>query len=728
MGELDYQEFLKTKLNYGYSDGVECVKLNDILFDFQKDIVRWALRKGRCAIFADCGLGKTFMQLSWADNINEYTKKPCIIFAPLSVNEQTIEEGIKLGIAVTRFDVKDNCRIKICNYENIEKLDPKDYDSIVIDESSILKSVDSKTRKRLIEFARDFKYKLACTATPAPNDISEIANHTEFLGIMKREEMLAKWFFNNGKDWTLKGHAVVKFYEWMATWGMFITKPSDLGYCDDGFNLPELKIDPMYFDFEFKKEGTLFDIGLSGITDRIEIRKSSVNVKADRIAEMINNSNEQWLIWCGIDLEADVMFSKVNESVNLKGGDSHEEKIKKINGFKNKQIKVLITKPKIAGFGINFQQSHNMIFFGMSDSYESYYQCIRRQYRFGQKNDVNVILALAGNESTIYENVLRKERDSKMISDEVIKNIKKFEDIEINGQQHEQVKYEIKEKTTDKYRLINGDSCELIKTIPDNTIDMSVYSPPFASLYTYSNSERDLGNCQTQDEFMQHYEFIVKDLLRITKEGRNTCVHCMNLPTTKIKHGYIGLIDFRGDLIRLYEKCGWIYYGEVVIWKNPQVQSIRSHSIMLTFNQFNKDSSKSAPAIPDYILLFKKAGENKVPIEPLKNGLTNDKWIEYASPIWMDVRQTYTLNSMKADKDEKHMCPLQLDVIERLVDLYSNKNELIFSPFAGVGSEGYMSILKDRKFLGIELKKEYYEQAIKNLDSAKLETDKGKLF
>lgn len=722
---MDYKEFLGTKLEYGSSDEIPCKNIHDKLFDFQKAIVKWALKRGRCAIFADCGLGKTFMQLSWSDNIDGKV----IIFAPLSVNEQTIEEGIKLGVRVSRFEVDDGCMIKIANYEHLDKINPEDYKAIVIDESSILKSVDSKTRKRLIEFARYIRYRLACTATPAPNDISEIANHTEFLGIMKREEMLAKWFYNDGKNWVIKGHAEKKFYEWMATWGMFLNTPSDIGYSDDGYILPKINIKPLYFDFEFKKSGTLFDIGLSGIVDRMEIRKQSVKIKAKTLADIVNNSTDQFMIWCGIDAESDEITRLIPDSENLKGTDKNEEKSQKIHAFKTGTIRVLVSKPRICGFGVNFQQSNKAIFFGVSDSYESYYQCIRRQYRFGQKNDVEVILGLAGNESMIYENVLKKEETAKRISGEVIKNIRDFERGEVmESAKHEKVVYVESVHVGEGFRLLHGDSCERLKEIESDSVDMSVYSPPFASLFTYSNSERDLGNCATQSEFLQHYGFIVREMLRITKPGRNSCVHCMNLPTRKISEGYIGLRDFRGDLIRLHEKLGWIYYGEVCIWKNPQVQSIRSHSKMLTFNQFNKDSVESAPAIPDYVLIFKKRGDNAVPVVPTKNGLSNDKWIDYASPIWMDIRQTYTLNSMKADKDEKHMCPLQLDVIDRLVDLYSNKGEIVFSPFLGVGSEGVVSVKKDRKFIGIELKKEYFDTACRNIDSVMFEKNKDMLF
>lgn len=711
---MNYSDFLTKKLDYGQTQGVEVKDINPMLFDFQKDIVKWALRRGRCAIFADCGLGKTFMQLEWAKNISFYISKPIIIFAPLSVTEQTIEEGQKLNIEVNNFR-ENKGNIRIANYEHLEDLSPLDYESIIIDESSILKSVDGKTRERLIAFSRNIKYRLACTATPAPNDISEIANHTEFLGIMKREEMLSKWFYNNGKDWTLKGHAIEKFYEWVATWGLFLTKPSDLEYSDDGFVLPKLNIKPVYFDFEYKKNDELFNIGLKGIEDRLKIRKDSVQIKCDKVKDLINNSDEQWIVWCGIDLESDTINKHLKDSVNLKGTDKPEEKINKIKDFKKGKIKVLITKPKIAGFGMNFQCSRNALFFGLSDSYESYYQCIRRQYRFGQKKEVNVYIALAGNESIVYENVLRKESDHKQISQEVIKKVRIFEEKELKGMSHQKVEYEENCFKNKYYTLYHGDSCEVLPKIESNSIDLMVFSPPFASLYTYSNSERDLGNCQTGDEFFKHFDFIIKELHRIIKPGRNIAVHCMNLPTSKIRDGFIGLKDFRGDIIRAFTKHKFIYHSETCIDKNPQAAAIRTHAKGLMFKQMHKDSSHSRMGLADYIVCFKKHGENETAIVP---DLNNEEWIKFAHPVWYDIKESDTLNSIKYDKDEKHICPLQLEVIRRCVRLWSNKGETVLSPFAGIGSEGYISIEQGRRFIGIELKKEYYQESIKNLTIA----------
>jgi len=713
----EYKDFLLTKLDYGKTEGLSKIKIHEKLFDFQKVITEWTCKKGRAANFADTGLGKTFMQVVFAQNIVENTNGKVIIFAPLSVNEQTIEEAEKLSIKITRFDIGDNNKIKICNYENLEKLNHKDYSGIILDESSILKSINSKTRERLIKFSQFIKYRGAYTATPAPNDIAEIANHAEFLGIMKREEMLSKFFFNNGEEWTIKGHGIESFYKWMATWAMFIKYPADLGFENNGFKLPKLIMQGEYFDYEFKKEGTLFDIGFSGIGDRIKIRKDTIIIKSQRIADKINNQKTQSIIWCGLNEEAVSLNRLIPASENLQGSDSEQEKIRKIKEFKKGKIRVLITKPKIAGFGLNFQNCFDVHFFGLSDSYEAYYQCIRRCYRFGQKKQVAVTIWLAGNEKIVLSNVKHKEEVSEKISREVIKHVKIYEQEEISGQKHFKEDFMENLKETENYKSYLGDSIETWKAFKENSIDFMVFSPPFSSLYTYSASQRDLGNCRTDEEFYKHFGFLIKELFRTLKPGRLCAVHCMDIPTRLINAGYIGIRDFSGSIIRAFEKERFYYHSRITIQKNPQAAAIRTHAKGLLFKQMHKDSSWSRQGLPDYVCVFRKPGENEIEIKP---DIDNDDWIKWAHPIWTDIRETHTLNarSTKSEKDEKHICPLQLDVIERCIRLWSNKGEVIASPFSGVGSEGYMAIKLERKALLCELKKEYWEQGLKNLEKA----------
>ena len=277
--------------------------------------------------------------------------------------------------------------------------------------------------------------------------------------------------------------------------------------------------------------------------------------------------------------------------------------------------------------------------------------------------------------------------------------------------------YQTADASGDAWTMMLGDSCERLGEVADDSVGLSVYSPPFANLYTYSDSPRDLGNSSGLDEFVEHYQFIIAEMLRVTMPGRLSAVHCQQLTRTKASFGYVGLHDFRGDIIRAHMDAGWIFHGEVTIDKCPQAQAIRTKSQALMFTTLNKDSSKTRPALADYLLLFRKPGENPTPID---NDVDNELWIEWARPIWRGIRETKTLNcrTAKDDKDERHICPLQLDLIERAVRLWSNRGETVLSPFAGIGSEGHEAVRLGRRFVGIELKSSYWRSACENLEEA----------
>lgn len=295
----------------------------------------------------------------------------------------------------------------------------------------------------------------------------------------------------------------------------------------------------------------------------------------------------------------------------------------------------------------------------------------------------------------------------------------------------------IAQESAEDWTAINGDSVEVLPGFPDSSIGFSVYSPPFASLYTYSNSERDMGNCSSNEEFFMHYQFLIEQIYRMTQPGRLTSVHCMNLPTSKTKHGYIGIEDFRGEVIRAHQKAGWIYHSEVCIWKDPVVAMQRTKALGLLHKQIVKDSCMSRQGIPDYVCTFRKPGENKNPVSgeleqwagddtfQSTGRLSIDLWQRYASPVWMDINPSRTLQKQSArdEKDERHICPLQLDVIERCLLLWSNPGDVVLSPFMGIGSEGFVALKENRKFVGVELKGSYYNQAVLNLLSAKQHQD-----
>ena len=293
------------------------------------------------------------------------------------------------------------------------------------------------------------------------------------------------------------------------------------------------------------------------------------------------------------------------------------------------------------------------------------------------------------------------------------------------------------------WTVYNGDSCEVLKGLPDNSIGYSIFSPPFSSLYTYSNSERDLGNCKSDDDFYTHFKFITEQLFRVIQPGRLVSIHCMQIPAMKERDGYIGLKDFRGDLIRLFQSVGFIFHGEVTIWKDPLLEAVRTKALGLMHKQLCKDSSRCRPGLPDYVITMRKPGENQNLIshengmvtyagaDAVKKGVySHEVWRKYASPVWFDIRQGNTLNKNGAreEKDERHVCPLQLDVIERCLVLWSNPGDIVISPFAGIGSEGYQSIKMDRKFIGVELKQSYFDCAVKNLTIIETSAKQGDLF
>lgn len=936
---MDYQTFLATKKHIVGSVGKD-VSTGDFhgkLFGWQKDVGRWAAKKGRGAIFLDTGLGKTYQQLEWARLLGENT----VIVAPLSVARQTVRMAHDIDSEVryvrSQAEVSGGHKLWITNYEMIDNFDPAKFGAVVLDESSIIKGMGSKTRVKLLSMFKDTQYRLCCTATPAPNDYIELGNHAEFLGVCKMSEMLATFFINankehtkhfgdvtytqkgsntNGTEWRLKHHAEKHFFEWLASWAITMTKPSDLGYDDDGFILPPLNITPTYVRGDYKPSDQLFFTHLHGISDRAKVRNETLgskvldclklvlrdlNVGGDGICqeiqkntiksitqsigieslkesginaslsqkknerpdccitesgieiieqkneinrESINNRSHQsnscdvkpsvmnitcgtkntlssdpkngigithdelkldgskntvlhmtngsassdckmgdvqsagclekipetdymlttttlaarledyyakiatwelgnlrialkswlkqqnisrgllkkWVIWCGLDREQDLLADIFGDlCVSVYGSLSPDEKERREESWREGDIPIMITKTKVFGYGMNWQCSHNMIFFGLNDSFESFYQAIRREWRYGQPNPVNIYPIMHEVEAEVYANVMRKEAAATRLKKSLIEQIKDYEKGELGLNVNISSDYAKDTQTGRNWTAMLGDSCERLKEIPDNSIDLSVYSPPFADLFTYTATERDLGNSRDWGEFFEHYAFIIREILRVTKPGRLTCVHTSDIPAMAQKDGYIGLRDFPGEVIRAYEREGWVFRGRAFIQKNPQAQAIRIHSKALAFGQLRKDSSDIRPALIDQVLLMKKSGDNAVPITPVANGeMDNETWIEWANGIWVGIRETDTLQYAKARgvEDEKHICPLALGTIERCIKLYSNPNETVLTPFGGIGSEAYQALRFGRKAVLIELKPEYYAVAVKNLREA----------
>ncbi len=414
---MNYEEFLKSKELKTIQAGFDVPEdwMSDKLFDFQRDIVRWALKKGKAAILTGCGTGKSFMLLEWAHCVHRKTGGNVLIISPLSVVNQTAREAEKFDIChVTicrgQSDVKEG--LNITNYEMVEHFNADDFVAVVLDESSILKSFDSKTTVDFTDRFHRIPYKLLCTATIAPNDYTEIGTSCEFLGIMSRKEMLATYFVHDsgGKssDWRLKKAGVNKFWEWFATWAMYFNSPADLGYHEEGYDLPPLNINTILTKSEVN-DYEMFVRVAETLEERRSARKESMEDRTDKALELTESNNEQWLIWVDYNDESEMLRKKISGCVEIKGSDDPERKAQTSIDFSNGDIRCLVSKASIFGFGSNFQSCHNEIFCGLSDSYERFYQAVRRCWRFGQNREVNVYIILSEKEISILENIKKKQ-------------------------------------------------------------------------------------------------------------------------------------------------------------------------------------------------------------------------------------------------------------------------------------------------------------------------------
>jgi len=430
---MEYDDFLeskKFKVNFKSVD-IKRDDLNKSLFEYQKDLVYLALKKGHFALFAMTGSGKTAMQVEFAYQVWKAEQKPILILAPLAVSHQTVDEaknllGYDVNLASDQSEIING--INITNYEKLDHFDADEFIAIILDESSILKAFTGKTRDAIIKRFESTPYKLACSATPAPNDHMELGNHSEFLNVMSRSEMLAMFFVHDGGEtskWRLKGHARDKFWEFVSGWSAVFTKPSDIGYSveeDKKFQLPKKTT----IEHIVRSESTtqLFATHAETLQERRQAKRDSLELRCKITADLVNNSDDIWLVWCELNDESSMLKKLINESVEVKGSDKDDHKTKSMHDFASGKIKCLVTKPKIAGFGMNWQVCHNVAFASVSDSFEQFFQASRRVYRFGQKHDVNVHIAISEAEGSIKANIARKEKDFLIMIDEIVAHTK----------------------------------------------------------------------------------------------------------------------------------------------------------------------------------------------------------------------------------------------------------------------------------------------------------------
>lgn len=774
----DYVAFLQSK---GASAPAELHEMpragiNPNLFDFQTHIVQWCLARPCAAVFADTGLGKSRMLLAYSQAVAQTNNTPVLVLTPLCTAKQLAREAevmeIDVPVKVVRCmrEVGTASAIYITNYEIVEKFELGKFGALVLDESSILKHKECATARWLITNGQVVPRRLSLTATPCPNDFSEIMHQSEFLGVATRDELLSTFFVR--EDTTrvrLREHAAQAFMAWMATWSVWVTSPADIGFSHEApmYVLPELRMHDELVDIPGwvptppkKKSSKQKGAEGGGLMGRLAARKLSQEERLRRCIEMVNEDRgERWIVWCTLNEESSRLTAAIDGAVELAGTHSQKKKDAALTSFVSGEARVLVTKSEIAGFGLNFQFCHKMVFVSLTDSYERMHQAIRRCYRFGQTQPVEVVLMTSEAEKAVRENLERKSQQSNSMREGMAA-------ISRGCNLQPQVLKDVSAKqcpVTDVgagCKIITGDCVRaLLEHVADNSVDYTIFSPPFAALYRYSASPEDLSNCKDEAAFTQHMAFVARELFRTLKPGRLMSFHVMNICRRRLDHGdevANSIIDLRGMLTRVYEDAGFLMHSEVCVFRDPTQALIRTKAQGLFYNTFLSNATVARQALPDYVVTMRKPG---IPVQPVTHDTTAfpmDDWISMACPVWF-VRPADTLNVKKMlaeapgmcqntravlskevaayeetpepaavedaegsssglpAADQKHPTPLQLEIIRRCVQLWTNPGDVVLDPFCGVGSTGVVSKQLGRGYVGIELQSAWAACASKAL-------------
>lgn len=747
----------------GLADIVAPVERGEIapfLFDYQRWIVEMALDRERFAIFADCGLGKTAMQLEWARHVAADCGRVLIV-APLQVVPQTVEEARHFyGDSFAVYDASDRAALQdwlaeshgpevaITNYEKIDGIDttlPR-LGGVVLDESSVLKQSMGARRTSLMKAFAGVRYKLCCSATPAPNDRVEYGEHAYFLDVVRStREFLARFFVNSDGEWRLKGHALGEFTRHLASWSVFMRSPAAYGFDDNLRALPHMTVEypqipltveqsELAREHEKGDQPSLFGATPGGIVSRTKVMQIAhgfrlgtggierfPSQKPQAIADLCNvtHADEQVIVWVTFDEEAAQLGALIPDSVTLDGRTSKPRRNEVIEGFRHTDTpRVLIAKPSMLGFGLNLQNCRIQIFSTITDSFERYYQAVRRSHRYGQTRPVIVYIPLTPLDDAMCQNTMSKEllwREDGERQEKAYVDVLRPADTTERRVRVTDPETELDRVESDRFTLVQADCIAHMPTMAPASVDLAIFSPPFANLFTYSSALADMGNVRSDIEYRLQWKWFAESLLHVMKPGRNVAVHCMDVIRFAGQHGYRHTYDYPSDLRAGMEDAGFIYRARIAIDKDPQVQATRTKDANLLFVTLKRNALDSHPQATESLLIFTAPGDPAVPV--IADEISNQEWISWAHHVWYDIRATDVLNAAlgRDEDDERHICPLQLGLIERCVRLWSNRDETVFSPFAGIGSEGVESLEWGRKFYGIELKRSYFETATRFL-------------
>lgn len=712
------------------------------LHEYQRFATTFAVARKRAALFLECGLGKTSIALSWIESV---ARGPSMICAPLAAQHEFVNEAAKffpdvnlriIGTAdVDAWIANPEGIALVTHHAFIQRRDLAGLSAFVLDESSILKSGEGAIARSLVASCQSLDYRLALSATPAPNDPTEYATHATFLGYMRTDaEFRAKFFVRDGKEWRVKGHAVRELPKWLSRFALWMSDPAAYGMPCDALPAEDFSVE--YIDVntanQLDYERDLFGAacGAVDMSLRSKIRGALYKDEARGSAVVESCKGHRTIVWAIRNAHADQLEKDIREGGmnvgQIAGTTPDDKRVEIIRQFQAGELDVIVSKASVIGHGVNLQQADNMVFAGYDESYEAMHQAIRRAHRQGREGTLSVSVIRTTEELPVIATLNRKARQWKIDARRQQAEFVAALEGDINAYKTGQPMTTVTDETeymdpveTDHYRMIHGDSIAKMADMEESSVDLSVFSPPFASLFTYSSESADMGNCSehAEEEFAIHFAHFARALLRVMKPGRVVALHLAQLIAFRARHGRKGLRDFRGKVIDSMEDEGFHFYGEFVIPKNPQAVAIRTKSERLQFSQFKRDSLESSPALNDYVLEFRKPGKQAVKV---LNDVSNEEWINWASGVWTDINETDVLThrAARSEEDEKHICPLQLSVIERIVRLWSNEGETVFTPFAGIGSEVYTAICQKRFGVGIELKAEYFKQAVNNSDGA----------
>lgn len=815
---MNYQEFLKKKVVVAEKYGIDTTGLSysEKLFPHQKDIVNFCLEGGRRAIFASFGLGKTFMQLEIAKQLIKLTGKPFLIVCPLGVSGEFKRDNHKLEGDVFDIDyITDtenfenaNVQIYLTNYERVRKgdINPELFCGVSFDEASILRNLQTETTNYVLKHFKKVPYRFVATATPTPNDYIEILNYADYLGVISRGHALTRFFQRDSqKAGNLKLYENKKqeFWQWVSTWAAFINTPADLGYDSTGYDLPELNIIEHCITYNVKEQPKdkwglpiLFKDLSKSLLEVSREKRDSLPARMNKAAEIAESINGNVIIWHHLEAERMVLEAdfKGESFASVYGSQDNALKEKLLIDFSEGKYKYLLTKPKIAGSGCNFQDHcSDMIFAGIDYKFNDFIQAIHRCYRFGQKKQVNVHIIYTENEYEVLKTLKAKWTKHIELNKQMISLVKE------NGLNTELIKSQMERQIFSNGRKISYQNCTLYnndtvivhadkKEMPDNSVDMILTSIPFGDHYEYSDNYNDFGHNHGNDNFFKQMDFLTPNLLRVLKPGRVAAIHVKDRIRYSYQNGtsFTTISDFSGQTVQHFVKHGFYLMGKITV--TTDVVAENNQTYRLGWTEQCKDATKMGVGLPEYVLLFRKAPSEMnnaygdTPVEKEKADYTKALWqldahayyrsngdrflnkeelqsldmkkivaawkkrnsesiydfkehlrlcteldeMEKLSStfmtlpvhsnndlVWTDINRMNTLNANQVNsKKEKHICPLQFDIIERLINRYTMKGEIIDDPFGGLFSTAYKALEMERKAVSVELNSEYFNDGV----------------